>query len=432
MLFLSLRWHSCSEGTITLTPTAGSGASRYKIPDNLDPSGICCITVPVPNDREYIAQFMGAIWRMSLQTHYERDEGHSAVTVAALWRGIWKDLQVSACCGNLINDVTINIELNTQAAIYLFELNQLYIAAGLDVDVAFPGIPALYDSDPGDAGAEIAQRNRALCLAVESLVNTIFNRAISWLQSQTEEVAGLLVGAVAIPWISTPFTVGAIIIGLVAAGEVLQELVRPAYRAYVACGIFTALKGEDPNLKQKFFEAADNLPARPPPPENPLQDAARDVIEIWLRSQLNNTENYLSFVKDLRAAMDMAVSLTDQDCGCLELLIEDTDGFTFTSPQVIEHLGGTSWRVTAGLFDHPSEGSSDVIHVQRVGGACFTVTNVTLISGDLSRTTWKPCGGAPTFTDNPVPLNKANLDTYSLSDLGRVNGFVVEFDAIEP
>lgn len=418
-----------------MTPTAGSGASRYKIPDDLEPSGICCISVPVPNDREYIAQFMGAIWRMSLQTHYERDAAHSAVTVAAIWRGIWEDLQVSGCCGVTINDITIDTQINVQMAAYLFELNQLYIAASGNIYTAWPETPLNYDTDPGDSGPEVAQRNRALCLAVESFVNETFNRALSFIFSLTDEVMGLVIAGVAVPFVPVYAVVGGLIgLGAIAA-EVAQELARDAYRAYMVCAMFEALQGASTNSKAAFFGAADNLPARPPPPQSVFQDAARNTIETWFRSQLNNTENYLGFIKALNAAMGMALPLTDQACGCLAIEgveIEITPSELYTVEPVLTKLAGERWNVVAGVIDHPSAGLSDSYQVRRVGGGCFTATNTVLVSGSMTRTSWQNCGGSPEFGTFGTPLNKPNVDYYSNSDPGQVDGLEVNLDALEP
>lgn len=275
----------------------------------------------MPDDVQWVAQFMGAIWRMSLQTHYERDADHSAVGVAARWRQVWTEAQeMSTCCDPTINDITSNTSINVQMAMYLFELNQLYIAAGLDIDVAFPDTPDNFDTDPGDVGDAIAQRDRALCLTTQSFVNETFNRGLSWMYSQTEEVAGIVAGGVLIPIIPVYAVVGAFIGAGVLVGTIALQLADEDYRAYIACAMYDELKGKDTNLKSAFYESADNLPARPPPPQNPLEDGARDIIEVWLRSQLNNVENYLGFIKSLNLAMGMSVGYTDEDCPCEEVV----------------------------------------------------------------------------------------------------------------
>ncbi len=308
-------------------PTAGSNKSRYKIPDDLAPSGVCCITVPVPDDPEWVAMFMGAIWRLSLQTHYEREPTQSGKVAAAVWRGIWEDIQVNSCCGQSATILTINNTINVQNAQYMYAINLAFIAASLDIQVLWPETPADYDTEPTDTGDEVPRRHRALCIAVDSMVNTFCNRGLLWMESQTEEVAGLIAAGVALPFVPWYGVLGAIAgIGLL-AGYVAAQLAEPSYRDYLTCGIFDALLGESTGSMSAFFQSADNLPARPPPPQTAPESLARDIIEIWIRSQLNNTENYLAFIDTLNTAFTVAISLADEDCGCIELCDNYTDGF---------------------------------------------------------------------------------------------------------
>ncbi len=374
---------------------------------------------------------MGAVWRMSLQTHYERDPAHSAVAVAAVWRGIWEDLQMSPCCGNVVSNVTINNQLNVQNQLYLFELKQIWIAAGFDIDVAFPETPDLFDSDPDDVGPEIAQRNLALCLSAESYTNTLFNRALAWLQSQTEEVAGIVIGAFAIPFIPFYAVLGGMVGLGVLAGTVVQQLIDSDYRQYIACAMYDALKGADTNSEAAFAASLDSLPARPPPPQNAIEDAARDLIEAWLRSQINNVENYLGFIDGLNTAFGMSSGLSDADCACLGVELYVITAGTIIPP-VLEDLGNGRWRITSGTWDHPIGGMSDVGTVRRVGEGCFTISDAQLISGSLSRTGWQDCGGAGNFSDVGTPQNRANIEQYALQDIGETDGFVVEYDATLP
>lgn len=339
---------------------------------------------------------------------------------------------MAGCCGITINDITIQTQVNTTVQMYLFELNQLYIAAAFDIDVAFPETPDDFDFDPGDVGPEVAQRNRALCLATESFVNETFNRALAYLQSQTEEVAGVIALGVAIPFVPVYAVIGAFIGVGVLAGNVVLQLANEDYRNYISCAMFDELKGKDTNNRDAFFESADNLPARPPPPENPLEAAARDLIEIWLRSQLNNLENYLGFIKTLNLAMGMAVSVTDNNCVCLtsEMEILETDP-PMTVQAEIEDRGSGVWRLTSGIYIREDFGATDVIRVARVGGGCFTVSAAVLISGSLSRTGWVHCGGPAGSADSPVPQTRVAIDVYSLQDIGQTDGFVVDITVID-
>jgi len=101
---------TCSDYVFALMPSPGSKFSRYVIPNDLNPAGTCYVLVPVPDDVEYKAQFLGALWRLSLQTHYERDSNKSGKTVAAIWRSVWTQVNAvfGGTCVNFIIDIRVN------------------------------------------------------------------------------------------------------------------------------------------------------------------------------------------------------------------------------------------------------------------------------------------------------------------------------------
>jgi len=273
----------------------------------------------VPNSPEYIAQFMGAIWRMSLQTHYERDDAHSGAIVAAKWRGIWQEVQSNmGCCHGdpLINYYNYQ-NYQVQIRLLMQQLTLRYINASLDVQVAFFDVPDDYDADPGDAGDEIDNRNQALCLACESWVDEICNQGTSFIQGAVIDGIPFITGAAVVPFIPT------LVVGFLAIGAaffavgVWSELNNEAYRDYLACAMYEALKGESTASQAGFDAAFDNLPARPPPPEDAIQDDARDIIELWLRGVVNDQENWLGFVSILGAAMSVSATLPAGSCSCI-------------------------------------------------------------------------------------------------------------------
>lgn len=298
-------------------PKSKSNFSRYKIPDNLNPSGICCVCVPVPDDREWIAQFMGAIWRMSLQTHYERDTAHNAIVVAAKWREIWSEVNAMNCCqGGAQQNINIYMKLiHTQ--IYMEVLSQLWIDAAFDVQIAFFQCPDNFDTDAGDLGPDIAARNRALCMICNSWVAESFNTGMSWIEDSSVGITAIATGAVAVPIIPIWVIVAGFSAVAISMSIVYQQLQLPAYREYMACAMYEALKGVSTGNRAAFGAAWDSLPVRPPPPETPDQNIARDAIEVWGRAQLRLKDNYLAFVSQLDAAMQIAGELTDDDCVCL-------------------------------------------------------------------------------------------------------------------
>jgi hypothetical protein len=261
---------------------------------------------------------MGAIWRMGIQSHYERDDAHSGAVVAAKWRAIWLEVQsgMGCCQDSAINNYYTSLTYHSSIRLRLQQIYFAYVAASLDISLVFPGIPDEYDADPGDAGDEIAQRNLALCLACESWVDEICNQGTSFIERTVQDAIPIFTGLVAVPFIPT------IVTGLVAlyAGyfslAVHKELNNEAYRSYLKCAMYNKLKGVSTVSASGFDVTFDDLPARPPPPEDAVQDDARDVIELWLRGVVNDEENWLGFVSMLNAAMSVAATLAPGTCEC--------------------------------------------------------------------------------------------------------------------
>jgi hypothetical protein len=260
----------------------------------------------------------GALWRLSLQTNWERDEAHSAKIVAAKWREIWMEVQNMGCCnGGATQSIDIQV-LQIQTQIYMTQLQALWVAAAFDVQVAFYQVPVDFDTDPGDApGDEVDARDRALCIICHNWVQESFNTGMGWIEDSVIGVVSIGVGALAVPIIPI-WLIGA---GFAAVSLTLsalyEQLASADYRSYMACALYENLKGISTNNEAGFSNAWDSLPPRPPPAETPDQDLARDAIEVWGRAQLNLHGNYLAFVSQLDDAMSAATIYSDEDCPCL-------------------------------------------------------------------------------------------------------------------
>lgn len=63
--------------------------------------GVRCICVPVPDDAEWIAKFYGAIYTLSQQIWWDRDEAHTAKVVAARWLEVYLEAMNDPCGGGL-------------------------------------------------------------------------------------------------------------------------------------------------------------------------------------------------------------------------------------------------------------------------------------------------------------------------------------------
>jgi len=66
-----------------------SNKNKLSLPTYPPPVETVCIPVNVPNDDRWIALFLGAIYRLTQQVWYDRDEAHTAKLVAAVWGDIY-------------------------------------------------------------------------------------------------------------------------------------------------------------------------------------------------------------------------------------------------------------------------------------------------------------------------------------------------------
>ncbi len=416
-------------------PTAGTQFSRYKIPANLDPAGICCITVPVPDDPEWIAQFNGAVYRMSIQSHYERDDAKSGKVVAARWREIWKEIQV-ACCSQdqSINNIQISAWMlqNFQMA---FDWTQIWVTGTQTVSIDYYLIPDTYSTDAGDAGDEIFQREQALCLATQGWLNEVMNYMESWMISNFEEVAlvagGTFGAATAISGLLMfPVLVGWAVAANIAI-DVFLELRRTEYRQYLVCRMFENLKGKNPDLRSDFNEALTADLVGRPQPEDALQDIARDLIEAYIRSQLNNLDNYLMFAGQLGTAMDIAKS-GEIECPCTNFC--HTFDFTIDEQGWSPYeLNGLRAAYDAGVGWGNIDDTGDRRHLIQLNGPAFASTFITHVTvtidlplpgvvGQAFQLAMPNAGGAQ-YLDGIVPgPNTVEVFTVGVSGTGLWGG----------
>ena len=70
-------------------PSQTSNKNKMHLPPLPAPEGRYCITVAVPDDPQWIALFYGALFRLSQQIWYDRDQDKSARDVAAVWRDVY-------------------------------------------------------------------------------------------------------------------------------------------------------------------------------------------------------------------------------------------------------------------------------------------------------------------------------------------------------
>lgn len=69
----------------------------FPIPADINPANRRCVLVRVPDDPQHIANFMGALYELTLWLNYDRDTAHSGKDVAAVWYGIYEQLTLDTC-----------------------------------------------------------------------------------------------------------------------------------------------------------------------------------------------------------------------------------------------------------------------------------------------------------------------------------------------
>lgn len=280
-------------------PTDRSRLSRYVIPDDLDPDGICCVTVPVPDNPQWRAQFLGALWRLTLQTHYERDANKSGKVVAARWRQVYSEVRDSM--GICTPSDTI-IRRTVTATLRLSQLVE-FTANGLD-GIAPDRPDTFFDEDTGDTGDEVQQRTNALCNACIDFVNTIADDAVD-----VARTAGLTIVPALIPITFAISPIGGAI--FTGALSVLSLIAQAAFndkeiRRKVACCMFD-------NLEGKAITEANFAASLTGCGFGALSD--EEIIREILESGVNDRGDYLAFVSVLGSFFG-AVGDAQLDCAC--------------------------------------------------------------------------------------------------------------------
>jgi len=70
-------------------PSTKNNKNLRGLPTNPEPEGVRCISVPVPDDDQWIGAFYGQLQRLSLQSIWDRDEAHTAQIVARRWLEVY-------------------------------------------------------------------------------------------------------------------------------------------------------------------------------------------------------------------------------------------------------------------------------------------------------------------------------------------------------
>lgn len=282
-----------------MTPTAGSNFARYVLPDDPDPAGVCCVSVPVPDDPQWRAAFHGALWRLSLQTHWSRDEDYTAKVVAARWRQVWVEVGNSmGICTPSDNIMRVAINANFRLA-----MNVEFTANGLD-GIAPDRPDTFFDEDSGDAGDDVQRRSNALCLACIDFVNSVADDAKS-----VAMTIGLTTTPVILPivWAIAPIPGAIFVAGLVLLNLIAQFALNDEdLRRLVACCMYENLQGQA--ITEANFAASLTGCGF-----DPLSD--EEIIREILEAGVNDRGDYLAFVSVLGSFMG-AVGEGVAECPC--------------------------------------------------------------------------------------------------------------------
>lgn len=338
----------------------------------------------------------GALWRLSLQTNWERDEAHSAIIVAAKWRAIWTEFQSMACCQQSpATSITNILQINSTITQINQANQQLWINAAFSVQAAFFNIPLNFDTDPGDAGGEVAQRDQALCRTTFGFVNQAFSGAMRYIEGSVEEGAALAAGALtlaapfAFPFV--PLMIGTIVIEALFIVEIYKELERLEYRQYIACCMYKNLKGNSVENRDAFRGSIDSGCGQRPQPESAAQNAARFVIETWFKVVLSQLDSYLAFARALNDGMDVAADGLS-GCACVTECGTYVDNLTLglgakthlhPDPVIPVPVGingtGGEWDAAAGESGGGLQSTNEGVPA---GGGNFFLTNESFVEVD--------------------------------------------------
>jgi hypothetical protein len=67
----------------------------WVLPEDVHPD-TTCFKVVVPNERQYLAAFFGALWELQYWFNWQRDDDHTGVEVAKVWRPLLENIEA---CG---------------------------------------------------------------------------------------------------------------------------------------------------------------------------------------------------------------------------------------------------------------------------------------------------------------------------------------------
>lgn len=77
----------------------------YVLPDVVDPSETICFQVYVPDDQFHIAAFMGQLWELTRWYNWAKNDAHTAILVADVWKQIYEQTRTNGACETTLFDI---------------------------------------------------------------------------------------------------------------------------------------------------------------------------------------------------------------------------------------------------------------------------------------------------------------------------------------
>lgn len=192
-------------------PSLRSNKNKWHIPPYPPPEGIRCISVPVPDDPQWIALFYGAIYRLSQQIWYDRDAEHTAKDVAAVWQDIYLQTikgesecaMPNDCCPLRRNPVTGRYEQSNDGGLTWFAVDDgPWVDSLVDGSVYWPdpkqrtGDEQVIRCDAAWAAANVLQSfyQQTVGALLTSTVGGVIGIA-RYLANLAEVLSGIAIGA---------------------------------------------------------------------------------------------------------------------------------------------------------------------------------------------------------------------------------------------
>jgi len=91
--------------------------ARYTLPEVVNPSGVRCFMVPVPDDFYHVAAFKGAIFSLTKPYAWAEDDDHTGKDVAAVWRAIFLGLEACVPAVQFRQVVACLLEYSTDGGV---------------------------------------------------------------------------------------------------------------------------------------------------------------------------------------------------------------------------------------------------------------------------------------------------------------------------